>query len=101
MQMLYNSDSFAVVQFEVPTQKAPANGDPSRGAAFSADASLTRGGYEIVDKFARKEIFIEGAMAESFKQGVDALILTEPSEEEMDEYIDRFSSLMQQPVVLH
>lgn len=91
MQMLYNSESFAVVQFEVPTQKALASGD----------ASLTRGGYEIVDKFARKEIFIEGAMAESFKQGVDALILTEPSEEEMDEYIDRFSSLMQQPVVLH
>jgi Protein of unknown function (DUF3567) len=89
--LLYNSESFAVVQFEVPTQKALVNGD----------ASLTRGGYEIVDKFARKEIFIEGAMAESFKQGVDALILTEPSEEEMDEYIDRFSSLMQQPVVLH
>jgi hypothetical protein len=101
MQMLYNSESFAVVQFEVPTQKATINGDPSHGAAVSGDPILTRGGYEIVDKFARKEIFIEGAMAESFKQGVDALILTEPSEEEMDEYIDRFSSLMQQPVVLH
>jgi hypothetical protein len=91
MHMLYNSDSFAVVKFEVPTQDTLLSGDPA----------LTRGGYEIVDKFARKEIFIEGAMAESFKQGVDALILTEPSEEEMDEYIDRFSSLMQQPVVLH
>ena len=91
MQMLYNSESFAVVQFEVPTQQVLVSGDPA----------LTRGGYEIVDKFARKEIFIEGAMAESFKQGVDALILTEPSEEEMDAYIDRFSSLMQQPVVLH
>ena len=91
MQMLYNSESFAVVQFEVPTQQV----------LVSGDAALTRGGYEIVDKFARKEIFIEGAMAESFKQGVDALILTQPSEEEMDEYIDRFSSLMQQPVVLH
>ena len=91
MQMLYNSESFAVVQFDVPTQQVLVSGDPA----------LTRGGYEIVDKFARKEIFIEGAMAESFKQGVDALILTEPSEEEMDAYIDRFSSLMQQPVVLH
>ncbi len=91
MQMLYNSESFAVVQFDVPSQQVSVSGDPA----------LTRGGYEIVDKFARKEIFIEGAMAESFKQGVDALILTEPSEEEMDEYIDRFSSLMQQPVVLH
>lgn len=91
MQMLYNSESFAVVQFDVPTQQV----------LVSGDSALTRGGYEIVDKFARKEIFIEGAMAESFKQGVDALILTEPSEEEMDAYIDRFSSLMQQPVVLH
>ncbi len=91
MHMLYNSDSFAVVQFEVPTKQV----------LLSGDSALMRGGYEIVDKFARKEIFIEGAMAESFKQGVDALILTEPSEEEMDEYIDRFSSLMQQPLVLH
>lgn len=102
MQMLYNSDSFAVVQFEVPAPRALNSGsDAARAATVSGDATLTRGGYEIVDKFARKEIFIEGAMAESFKQGVDALILTEPSEEEMDEYIDRFSSLMQQPLVLH
>lgn len=102
MHMLYNSDSFAVVHFEVPAPPALKSGsDAARAAAVSGDPRLTRGGYEIVDKFARKEIFIEGALAESFKQGVDALILTEPSEEEMDEYIDRFSSLMQQPLVLH
>ncbi len=101
MQMLYNSESFAVVHFEVPSQQVLVSGDPAHRAAVSGDSLLTRGGYEIVDKFARKEIFIEGAMAESFKRGVDALILTEPSEEEMDEYIDRFSSLMQQPLVLH
>ena len=53
------------------------------------------------DKFARKEIFIEGALAESFKLGVEALIKTSPSEEELDDYIERFSALMQQPVVLH
>ena len=91
MQMLYNSDSFAVVLFDVPADKAAGGGDDA----------LTRGGYELVDKFARKEIFIEGALAESFKQGVEALILTQPSVEEIDEYIERFSSLMQQPVVLH
>lgn len=93
MQMLYNSDSFAVVEFEVPALAA------HRPA--SEDAGLTRGGYEIVDKFARKEIYIEGAMAESFKEGVEALIETSPSVEEMDAYIERFSSLMHQPVVLH
>ena len=85
MQMLYNSDNYVVVHLEVPADEG--------GAA--------RGGYEIVDKFARKEIFIQGALAESFKEGVEALIQTEPSEEEIDDYIGRFTSLMQQPVVLH
>ncbi len=95
MQMLYNSDSFVVVQFDVPqtiTQTATGS---------TRDDVLSRGGYEIVDKFARKEIFIEGAMAESFKLGVEALIETSPSEEEMDDYIERYSSLMQNPVILH
>ena len=88
MQMLYNSENFAVVQFDVP-------------GADAEGGSLNRGGYEIVDKSARKEIFIEGALAESFKIGVQALIDTSPSEEELDDYIGRFSSLMQQPLVLH
>ena len=94
MHMLYNSDSFAVVLFEAFDGAAPEAG------ATPGDA-LQRGGYEIVDKFARKEIFIEGALAESFKLGVEALIRTDPSEEEFDDYIDRFSALMQPPVVLH
>lgn len=95
MQMLYNSDNFAVMQFEV----APASA--GQAAGDTGPSQLTRGGYEIVDKFLRKEIFLEGAMAQSFKEGVDALIETRPSEEEIDDYMERFSSLMQQPVLLH
>lgn len=87
MQMLYNSDSFAVVSFDVPSEEG--------------EGTLTRGGYEIVDKFARKEIFIQGALAESFKQGVQALVETGTSEEEMDSFIERFAVLSQQPLVLH
>jgi hypothetical protein len=90
MQMLYNSDSFAVVMFDVTSDESAAG-----------SGVLNRGGYEIVDKFARKEIFIEGALAQSFKEGVEALIESEPSEEEIDEYLGRFSSLMQHPVILH
>jgi hypothetical protein len=92
MQMLYNSDNFAVVQFSVP----------AAGESESAGAdALTRGGYEIVDKFARKEIFIDGALAEHFKLGVEALIRTDPTEEEMDTYVEGFAALAQQPVLLH
>ena len=88
MQMVYNSDNFVVVQFDVPQVSAGPD-------------TLSRGGFEIVDKFARKEIFIEGAMAEAFKDEVTALIETSPSEEEMDDYIERYTSLMQHPVIVH
>ena len=64
MQMVYNSDNYVVVQFDLPQSE-----DTDLG-----DDALSRGGFEIVDKFARKEIFIEGAMAETFKDEVTALI---------------------------
>lgn len=88
MLMLYNSDSFAVVQFDV-------GGDTAGGAMPQ------RGGYEIVDKFARKEIFIDGAVALQFKAAVDALVETSPSEEELDDLIGRYTTTAQQPLVLH
>jgi len=87
MQMLYNSDSFVVVQFDVPE--------------VPDDATPRRGGFEIVDKFARKEIFIEGAVAESFQRGVQALVKQGPNEEAIDDFIAGFTALAQQPVVLH
>jgi hypothetical protein len=91
MQMVYNSDNFVVVQFDLPFTPD----------GYQGDTALVRGGFEIVDKFSGKEIFIEGLMAESFKDGVNALIETSPSEEDMDDYIERYSPLMQHPVVQH
>lgn len=95
MHVLYNSDSYAVVLFEIPAEPVPA------GLATVAPAGTKQGGYEIVDKFAGKETFISGTLAESFKSGVEALIRTSPSEDEIDDYIEGFSALMQQPLVLH
>jgi Protein of unknown function (DUF3567) len=92
MHMLYNSDNFAVVQIDLT---------PELVSGVSEDQTLTRGGYEIVDKFARKELFIEGALAEQFKVGVDALIESSPSVEEFDAYLEQFSGLALQPVVMH
>ncbi|MBP7132654.1 MAG: DUF3567 domain-containing protein [Aquabacterium sp.] len=94
MHMLYNSDSFVVVQIEM----LPELGAPD---AHGGAMTLTRGGYEIVDKHARKEMFIEGAMAESFKEGVDALIDSAHSVEDFDAYLERFAGMAQQPVVMH
>ncbi len=90
MQMLYNSDSYVVVQFEV----GAAEDSPEGG----------RGGFEIVDKFARKEIFLEGALADRFQLGVQALVQGHPegvSAEAVDEYIAGFTALAQTPLTLH
>jgi hypothetical protein len=92
MHMLYNSDNYAVVQIELAAERID---------LAPIDQALTRGGYEIVDKFARKELFIEGAMAESFKEGVEALIESSPSIEEFDAYLERYAGMAQQPVVMH
>lgn len=85
MNMLYNSDSFTVVAIDIPV----------------ADAAESRGGFEIVDKLARTDIFIVGPMADRFQAGALELMATKPSEEDIDDYIGRFTSLMPQPLVLH
>ena len=90
MQMLYNSDSFVVVAFQIPVEGAGAEGP-----------QVARGGYEIVDKFARKEIYIEGALAERFQSGVQALVADGSNPEALDDYIGSFAVLAQQPVLLH
>lgn len=88
MQTLYQSDSFVVVRFDMPVADAP-EGTPSRG------------GYELVDRHARREIFLDGLLAEHFQQGVQALVDSNPTEEAFDEFIGRYCALAQQPVTLH
>lgn len=91
MQMLYNSDHYVVVEFDLGSEAQDAD----------ADAAARRGGYEIVDKFARRGIYLDGAAAEGFKRGVHALVERGPSEEEFDDFIAGYTQLAQQPVVLH
>lgn len=99
MHMLYNSDSYAVVQIDLPSEDPTWQAEQAQTSALPN--ALTRGGYEIVDKFARKEIFIEGALAETFKQGVEELIENSPSVEEFDAYLEKYAGMANQPVVMH
>ncbi len=85
MNLIYNSELYSVVE-------------------FGADAGLETmrfGGYEILDKPGKREIFIAGPMAESFRQHVRELIVGEPSVEEIDEFLDSYGPMMAQSVVLH
>jgi hypothetical protein len=96
MHTLYDSDTYAVVLFEDSTEV-----DGASGASSASPIASGHGGYEIVDKFARKEIYISGSLAESFRSGVEALIESSPNEDDIDEFLGRFSALMLQPLNLH
>lgn len=93
--MVYNSDTFVVVELDVPV-------DAAQGDRLEAkDPPLSRGGYEIVDKFARREIYIEGAMAQQFREGVEELARNDPTEDQVEEFIAGYTGLPQQPLILH
>jgi hypothetical protein len=85
MNLIYNSEHYSVVEF---------------GAEAGLEA-MQFGGYEIMDKPAQREIFIAGPLAESFRQHVRELIASEPTMEEIDEFLGGYGSLMAQPVILH
>ena len=90
MQMVYNSDNFAVVQFEVPAD-----------AGASSAPRAARGGVGVVGKLARQGMLIARARAPSFKEGVAALIDKASSEAEFDAWLGRYAALMQQPLTAH
>jgi hypothetical protein len=85
MNMIYNSPHFCVVEF---TDLGPERGEAS-------------GGFEIMDKTLRREIFLKGRDAEQFRVSVTALIEKEPSADEVDEFLHAYSGLMTQPLTLH
>ncbi len=100
MELIYDSDSYCVMRVAMMP-------------AGSADASSTPGGhaprlgYEIVDKIGRREIYLDGPMAERFAEQVQQLIAQTPQLEgeeridQIDAFLARLAPLMQQPVALH
>ena len=92
MQMLYDSDSFVVVHVQ-----------PTEGEAPAAPhlPVLARHAFEIVDKRSGKEVYLDGSWAEMFQKQIIAWQLDAPTEEEVEDALDRYAGLAQQPVVVH
>jgi hypothetical protein len=85
MQLVYDSESFAVMAVEIPVE----------------GAESPRGAFEIVDKRAQRDIFLEGVLAETFQAGAVTLMASKPSEDDIDDYIGRFTDVGHRPLVLH
>jgi Protein of unknown function (DUF3567) len=85
MNMVYNSPHYCVVQF----------------LDFGDETKHPAGGFEIMDKGMRREIFINGSQAELFKSNVAQLMSNEATNDEFDDYLATFAGMMTQTVALH
>lgn len=85
MNLIYNSDQYSVVEFGIDRD----------------NEALSSGGYEIMDKSGKREIFIAGTLAEIFREEVRSLIASEPSMEDIDEFLGKYDAMMGNSVAYH
>jgi hypothetical protein len=93
MNLLYESDTFAVMHVlaNAPAEPAPVSSKPL----------LERHGFEIVDKRSGKEVYLDGSWAEMFQQQIQAWQQHTPTQEEVEDTLEGYTGLAQQPVVVH
>lgn len=114
MQMLYDSESFVVVHMQSDVQaqtqaqdaiEVAMQSSPLQGVQFSygdqSEYRLARHGFEIVDKRSGKEVYLDGSWAELFQQQIVAWQVKTPTQEEVEETLERYAQLAQNPVVMH
>ena len=103
MQTLYDSDTYSVTHMlanaETPSQH-PSGASKSEQSLTSV-YTLMRHGFEIVDKRAGKEVYLDGSWAELFQQHIQAWQVNTPTQEEVEDTLEQYAELAQNPVVIH
>lgn len=94
MNMLYDSDAFAVVHI---LANAPLEGEHT----VADGPQIPRHGFEIVDKRSGKEVYLDGSWAEMFQSQIAQWQQTMPSQEEVEDTLEGYATLAQMPVVMH
>lgn len=106
MQMLYDSESFVVVHMHAYATPDEAKAIEAARQAVDAGETpthpvLARHGFEIVDKRSGKEVYLDGSWAELFHQQIVAWQRDTPTQDEVEETLERYAELAQNPVVMH
>lgn len=98
MHTLYDSDTYTVTHMlaNAVAPEAHAGGEPVR-----AVPTLARHGFEIVDKRTNKEVYLDGSWAELFQQHISAWQQNTPTQEEVEDTLEQYAELAQNPVVVH
>jgi hypothetical protein len=97
MQMLYDSDTFAVVQIHANA------GEENAGLTgkLPAPLQLARHGFEIVDKRSGKEVYLDGSWAELFQLRLNVWQQKTPTQEEVEDMLEGYAELAHTPVSVH
>jgi hypothetical protein len=96
MHTLYDSDTYSVTHMLANAAAPDAGGEPVRMVP-----TLARHGFEIVDKRANKEVYLDGSWAELFQQHISAWQQNTPTQEEVEDTLEQYAELAQNPVVVH
>ncbi|MDO5653726.1 MAG: DUF3567 domain-containing protein [Brachymonas sp.] len=103
MQMLYDSDSFAVVhmQSDASAEEAEVPVLADDHVPQQPGPTLARHGFEIVDKRSGRHVYLDGGWAELFQQQISAWHETTPSQEEVEDTLEHYAGLAGNRVMLH
>jgi hypothetical protein len=103
MHTLYDSETYSVTHMLANTENDrlhPIGASKSEYSALSVP-TLLRHGFEIVDKRAGKEVYLDGSWAELFQQHIVAWQANTPTQEEVEDTLERYAELAQTPVIVH
>ena len=99
--MLYDSETFSVLHILAnQAEESDAEGHPV-DSVTGESLQLVRHGFEIVDKRSGKEVYLDGSWAEMFQQHISAWQQNTPSQDEVEDMLERYATLAQMPVVVH
>jgi hypothetical protein len=105
MHTLYDSETFSVTHMlanAAEVAEAADSGKPNGDSTVArVQPAMPRHGFEIVDKRAGKEIYLDGSWAEMFQQKIEAWQAHTPTQEEVEDTLEGYASLAQNPVVMH
>ena len=103
MHTLYDSDTYSVTHMLANAVAADAVSelDGERVEQVLLVPTLARHGFEIVDKRAGKEVYLDGSWAELFQQQISAWQQNTPTQEEVEDTLEQYAELAQNPVVVH
>ncbi len=103
MHTLYDSETYSVTHMLANSglgelESVGLNDD---APAHKPPPTLARHGFEIVDKRSGKEVYLDGSWAELFQQHISAWQLKTPTQEEVEDTLEQYAELAQNPVVVH